>query len=82
MKIIARLCNIGGFIALFALSVVVVPPIWLTRQQADSLYRFTRRIGVDYGDFYITCMILMHLLIAATAFVVIKLLIRGVKKKP
>ncbi|AHG22760.1 hypothetical protein Z042_11325 [Chania multitudinisentens RB-25] len=81
MKIIARFCNIAGFIALFVLSVWIVPPVWLTRRQADVLYGFASSIGVDYEDFYIACMILMHLIIATCAFVVIKLLMRWISRQ-
>lgn len=80
MKVTARLCSVLGFAALFTLSVLIVPPVSLTDSQANGLYRFTRSIGVNYGDFYIACMILMHLLIATAAFVVIKLLLKLVHR--
>ncbi|AHG22914.1 hypothetical protein Z042_19140 [Chania multitudinisentens RB-25] len=81
MKITARLCNVLGFIALFVLSARIVPPVWLTQRQADALFEFTQNIGVDYGDFYLACMILMHLTIATCAFVVIKLLAKWIVRQ-
>ena len=81
MKNFARLYNIVGFAALFVLSSQLVPPIWLTQNQADAFYGIASRIGVDYENAYLACIILMHLLIAAVAFVIIKLLVRFVRRK-
>lgn len=79
MKNFVRLYNLLGFIALFVLSVVIVPPVWLTQKQADALFRFTERTGLNYGDTYIAGMILMHLIIATTAFLLIKFSIRKLR---
>lgn len=74
MTNIVRFCNIIGFIALFALSVIIIPPIWLSKKQADILAGFTEWSGLDYDGTYIAGMILMHFVIATSAFILIKLL--------